>query len=449
MTDLDAARIQMAVTLGFHIVLACFGVAFPTLMLVAEWRGRWRADDDALLLARRWSRVAAVLFAVGAVSGTVLTFEMGLLWPGLMGRFGAAYGIPFAVEGVAFFTEAVFLSIYLYGWARLGRTAHLLTGLPVVAAGLVGTFSVVAANAWMNQPSGYGLGPDGRVASVDPIAVIFNPATGYEVLHMFLAAYVVVGFLVASVYAVGLLRGDRSRRTGLALDLALAVAVIATPFQLAVGDVAARAVLAQQPAKFAAMELLPATGPDQPETIGGVLVDGKVVFGLPVPAVASVLAGFDPGTVITGLDAVPSGDQPPATAVHLAWDLMLFGGGWMAIITLMTAWSWIRRRRRPGGPRFLRLVAASGVVAVMALESGWVVTEVGRQPWIVYQVLRTSDAVTDVRGLPLLTAAVVGLYVALGIGTLAVVRIMASRWRDHADESGTSVREPYGPRSMR
>ena len=262
--NLLAARDQMAVTLGFHIVLACLGVAFPTLLLIANWRAIRSSDPDALRLARRWSRIIAVTFAVGAVSGTVLSFEMGLLWPGLMGRFGAAYGIPFAIEGIFFFLEAIFIAIYIYGWDRLSPWTHFLSGIPIALAGFGGTFSVVTANAWMNQPAGFTLGADGQVTDVQPLGVIFNNATWYEAGHMFLAAYMVTGFLLASTYAVGRMRGRMDRYTRLGFIIPFAVAAIATPLQIGMGDIAARAVFTDQPAKFAAMELVQTTGPNTP-----------------------------------------------------------------------------------------------------------------------------------------------------------------------------------------
>ena len=278
-SQLLPARQQMAFTLGFHILLVPFGVAFTGLMLLANYRGLRLHDEAAMLLARRWSHVAAVLFAVGAVSGTVLSFELGLLWPGLMGRFGAAYGIPFAVEGLFFFLEAIFVSIYIYGWRRLRPWPHFWTGIPVVLSGVAGTASVVAANAWMNQPGGFTL-RDGQVVAVRPFHVFFNGAFGYEVVHMLLAAYMVAGFLVAGVYAVGLLRGRRDHYHRLGLIIPLTVAALATPLQVVVGDVAAREVFQNEPAKFAAIEALPTTGSHVPEVLGGVLVDGAVRFGV-------------------------------------------------------------------------------------------------------------------------------------------------------------------------
>jgi cytochrome bd ubiquinol oxidase subunit I len=440
--DLVAARSQMALTLGFHIVLASLGVALPALMLIAEARNLRRGDADALLLARRWSSVVAVTFAVGAVSGTVLSFELGLLWPGLMGQYGAAYGIPFAVEGIFFFIEATFVAIYIYGWDRLSPRMHFLSGFPIAIAGLGGTFSVVSANAWMNQPAGFTIGADGRISEVRPLEVIFNGATWYEVPHMLLAAYMVTGFLLASVYAVGMLRGRRDHYMRLGFAIPFVVAAIAAPIQIGVGDVAAREVVKQQPAKFAAMELVTETGPQRPIVLGGILVDGKIRYAVEIPGLASFLAGFDVNTVVIGLDRIPPGEQPPLTIVHLAWDTMLACG--FTLLGLGVWYGILRLRRRdPTETRwFLRGASIAGFLAVVALEAGWIVTEVGRQPWIVWGRLRTADAVTTARGIEVSLVAVTILYLVLGIATIAVLRGLSRRW------SGEAVSEsdlPYGP----
>ena len=263
-----AARSQMAFTLGFHIILASLGVALPAMMLIANYRGLRRDDPDALQLARRWSKAVAVTFAVGAVTGTVLSFEFGLLWPAFTGRFGEVFGVLFAIEGIFFFLEAIFIAIYIFGWKRLSPWAHFWSGVPVVISGLGGAFSVVAVNSWMNQPQGYSP-TTGDVTSVEPLKVIFNPAVPYEVPHMILAAYLVTGFLVASIYAVGMLRGRRDRIHRLGLLIPLTVACIATPIQFAVGDTAARAIAEDQPIKFAGMECVQQTSTDVTEYIYG------------------------------------------------------------------------------------------------------------------------------------------------------------------------------------
>ncbi|MDP9243932.1 MAG: cytochrome ubiquinol oxidase subunit I, partial [Chloroflexota bacterium] len=290
--------------------------------------------------------------------------------------------------------------------------------------------------------SGFTLGPDGRVAEVHPLEVFFNGATGYEVAHMFVAAYMVTGFLVASVYAVGLLRGRRDRYTRLGFLIPFSVAAAASGLQAVVGDVAARAVLEDQPAKFAAMELITKTGPNQPETIGGVLIDGKVAWGFAIPDVASLLAGFSPSTVIAGLDQVPPDQQPPATIVHLAWNAMVGIGTLLVLLAAWFAITWWRRRDLPGNPWFLRFAAVAGIASIVAMEAGWIVTEVGRQPWIVYGFLRTSDAVTHAPGLQLSLLLTTALYVLLGVATITVLASMSRRWRK-GTMSDADV--PYGP----
>src|SRR4051812_40430020 len=300
-SHLEAARSQMAFTPGFHIILASMGVAFPALMLIANYRGLRRGDTAALLLARRWSKVVAVTFAVGAVTGTVLSFEFGLLWPVFTGRFGKVFGVLFAIEGIFFFLEAIFVAIYIFGWERLKPWTHFWLGVPIAICGIGGAFSVVAVNSWMNQPQGFSP-TTGDVTDVDPLKVIFNPAVPYEVPHMILAAYLVTGFLVASVYAVGMLRGRRDRYHRLGLLIPLTVACIATPIQFAVGDTAARAIADDQPIKFAAMECVQQTSTDVTEYIYGRCTPDGVKGGIGIPGMDSFLVGWSTSTQVTGLD---------------------------------------------------------------------------------------------------------------------------------------------------
>jgi cytochrome bd ubiquinol oxidase subunit I len=443
-SELGQARSQMAFTLGFHIILASLGVAFPALMLIANYRGLRKNDPVALRLAGRWLKVAAVTFAVGAVTGTVLSFEFGLLWPEFTGRFGDVFGVLFAVEGIFFFLEAIFIAIYIFGWKRLSGWAHFWTGVPIVISGLGGAFSVVAVNSWMNQPQGYTLDAAGKVTDVDPSKVIFNPAVSYEVPHMILAAYLVTGFLVASVYAVGMLRGRRDRHHRLGLLIPLTVAAIATPIQFAVGDTAARAIADDQPIKFAAMECVQETHSDVTEYIYGRCTSEGVKGGVGIPGFDSFLVGWSTDTVVTGLDTVPPDDRPPAnTMLHWAFDTMVGICSVLILLGLWLGWSWLRRRDIPKTPWFLRAVAISGVLSIVALECGWIVTEVGRQPWIVYEVMRTEDAVTGASGVSITLAAVLLLYTALGVATVVILRAMSRRWRE-ADVSEAEV--PYGPR---
>jgi cytochrome d ubiquinol oxidase subunit I len=442
--DLSAARSQMAFTLGFHIILACIGVAFPAIILVANYLGLKRDDPVALGLAQRWSKVAAVTFVVGAITGTVLSFEMGLLWPEFMRRFGDVFGLPFALEGIFFFTEAIFIAIYIYGWKRLSPWVHFWTGVPVVIAGLGGAWSVVAANSWMNQPDGFKLASDGTVTDVNALDAFFNGAVAYEAPHMILAAYIVTGFLVASVYAVGMLRGRRDRHHRLGLLIPFTVAAIATPIQFAVGDTAARSIAKDQPIKFAAMECVQTTHRHVTEYIYGRCTDDGVKGGIGIPGFDSWLVGFSTDTEVIGLDTVPPEDRPPAnTLLHWAFDTMVGICTALIALGLWLGIAWWRKRDIPKTPWFLRATAVSGVAAIVALECGWIVTEVGRQPWIVYEVMRTEDAVTQADGVWVSLAAVVVLYTLLGITTVLVLRAMTRRWRAaEADE----VDVPYGPR---
>jgi len=441
-SDLVAARQQMAFTLAFHIVLASFGVSFPFITLVANYRGIRKNDPDALLLAQRWSKAMAVLFAVGAITGTLLSFEMGLLWPGLMDRYGDVFGIPFAFEGLFFFTEAIFIAIYIYGWKRLRPWPHFFSGIPIAFAGVFGTLSVVAANSWMNQPTGFTTDAEGNITSTDPWAAIFNGATKFEVPHMLLAAYMVGSFMVASVYAVGMLKGRRDRYHKIGLLIPLTIGAIVVPVQMFVGDFAARSVFEDEPVKFAAIEMVPTTASNVPETLFGRYdkETNTVSGGIRIPDLGSILSGFSPDTEIQGLDTVPPDERPPVTIVHWAFDIMVFIGTAMMGLSAWFGFVWWRKRRIPNTKWFLRAVAVSGVACIVAVWAGWTVTEVGRQPWVVHGLLRTEDAVTDVGGLWFWFSGVIVLYVGIGVTTVLVLRRMARTWRAAGEEGS-----PYGP----
>ncbi|MGC2655295.1 MAG: cytochrome ubiquinol oxidase subunit I [Mycobacterium sp.] len=439
------ARSQMGSSLGFHIILACFGIAFAAVTMTAEWIGIRRGDAAALLLARRWSKVMALLVAVGAVSGTVLSYEMGLLWPGLMGRFGAAIGFPFSMEGIFFFLEAIFVGVYLYGWDRLPSWAHWWSGMPIVVSGVLGALSVVAANSWMNSPAGYTLS-HGKITNVDPWSVFFNASTPYETAHMVLAAYMVTGFLVAGVYAVGLLRGRRDRYHRLGFAVPFTIAGICTPLQVLMGDIIARFIANNQPVKFAAMEYVTTTTRDAPEWVGGIFISGKIYFGAAIPAFDSILVGFNSHTKVIGWDSVPPSQRPPLdTLIHLSFDLMVGIGFFLLALAAWQGWWWWFHRRLLVSPWFLVPSAVSGVAAVTAMEAGWVVTEVGRQPWIVYRVLLVSQAVTPSGGVTVTLGVILVLYAILTVISIGVPMTMSRRWRRGtlADEEAEQV--PYGP----
>ncbi|MGE2717636.1 cytochrome ubiquinol oxidase subunit I [Mycolicibacterium litorale] len=434
------ARQQMAFSLGWHIVLACFGVAFPTVIFVVHRRGIVRDDPVALGLAQRWAKVSAVLFAIGAVSGTVLSFEMGLLWPGLMGRFGDVLGLPFAFEGLSFFVEAIFLGIYLYGWGRMPPRRHLLMLIPMGIAGIVGTFCVVSVNAWMNHPAGFAI-RDGEVTDVNPWRAMFNDGVWLQFAHMWIAAFMVVGFTVAGVYAFGLLRGRTDAHHRLGFTVPFAFASVAAVAQPVVGHVLGMLVHDTQPAKLAAFELAQTTEAPAPLRLGGVLIDGEVYGALTIPRLGSIIARNSLDAPVPGLDSVPRSQWPPVNLTHLAFQSMV-GIGTLLAATAVVYWLARWRGRDLLQYRWFRwLAVVAGPLAIVAVESGWVATEVGRQPWTVWQVLTTAEAASESSGLWWSYIAVLIIYLGMTVGAVVVLRSMARRWR----AGDTDLPSPYGP----
>jgi cytochrome d ubiquinol oxidase subunit I len=453
------SRIQMAFTLAYHIILVPMGVTLPLLTVLMEGIGLRRNDPIALRLARRWSVVMAVQFAVGAVTGTVLSFEFGILWPRLMGRFGDVFGIGFGIEGWAFFLEAIFIGIYLYGWKRLPPRVHYRLGWVLPPTGILGAFGVITANSWMNTPGGFQLGPDGRPVNVDVVGAIFTPALGYEFWHLIVALYMTAGFMVASVYAVGWLRGRRDRYHRLGFTLPFTVGAVLAPVQVVIGDIATRAVFLGQPAKFAAMEVTWRTQSNNPEVVGGLLQgDGSVQFGLAVPSLDSVLAGFSTGTVVRGLSSFNAADRPSlidANVVHLAFDLMVGLGSVACLLTLWYAVAWIRTRDLPRSTWFFRLAALAGVGSYLGIEAGWVTTEVGRQPWIVYNLMRVTDAVNPIDPVYvwMMFGVLLVVYAVIAFFFVTLLLRLSTRWRLEdaetrgEEEAAPEEGAPYGPRS--
>jgi cytochrome bd ubiquinol oxidase subunit I len=403
---------MQAMSFAVHIPLVCFGIAFPAMVVFLE--GLWLRTGDPLYraLAKRWSKAMLILFAIGVVTGTILSFEMGLLWPEFMATFGDVFGLAFGIEGFSFFMEAIFIAIYVYGWDRLPRRTHLAVGFPIILAGFSGSLMVISVNGWMNQPTGFSI-KDGEVTDVHPWSALFNSNLWHELVHMYIAGFLVAAFLVAAVYAAGWLRGRRDRRHFVGLVVALSFAAIAAPAQVLVGDWAARTVADRQPVKLASFEGLHET------TKGAPL---ELVPGVEVPKGLSLLAFHDPNATVKGLDTVPSEDQPPVGIVKLSFRTMVGIGTGLALLGAWFIWMWLRRRRLPESVWFPRLVVAAGPLSVVALIAGWVTTEVGRQPWVVYEVMRTSDAVTGADGVPVGFAALSLIYLALGAIAYVMLR---------------------------
>jgi cytochrome d ubiquinol oxidase subunit I len=445
----------MAFTLGYHIILVPLGVAFPLLTVLMEGIGLRRKDPVALLLARRWSVVMAVQFAVGAVTGTILSFEFGILWPRMMGRFGDVFGIGFGIEGWAFFLEAIFIAIYLYGWKRLPPRVHYGLGWVLPPSGVLGAFGVIIANSWMNTPAGFQLGPEGRPINVNVLSAIFTPALGYEFWHLIVALYMTASFMVASVYAVGWLRGRRDRYHRLGFTVPFTIGAVLAPIQFVVGDVVTRAMFHDQPVKFAAMEVTWKTQSHNPEVLGGFLRnDGSVVFGISVPGLDSLLAGFSPDTVVRGLTTFNVNDRPnvvEANIVHWAFDIMVGLGSIACLLTLWYVVAWIRNRDLPRSIWFWRGAALAGVGSYLGIEAGWVTTEVGRQPWIVYNLMRVTDAVNPVNPLFiwLMFSALLVAYAVIAFFFVTWLLRVSAHWRleDRHEEEQVAPEEavPYGP----
>jgi cytochrome d ubiquinol oxidase subunit I len=423
-----------------------------------EGIGLRRNDPVALRLARRWSVVMAIQFAVGAVTGTILSFEFGILWPRMMGRFGDVFGIGFGIEGIAFFLEAIFIGIYLYGWTRLRPARHFALGLVLPPTGLLGAFGVIVANSWMNTPAGFQLGPTGRPVNVSILSAIFTPALGYEFWHLIVALYMTAALMVASVYAFGWLRGRHDRYHRLGFTVPFTIGAVLAPIQVVIGDVATRAVFLTQPAKFAAMEVTWRTQSHNPEVLGGLLrADGTVVLGLSIPSLDSLLAGFSPDTVVNGLTTFSADSRPSiveANFVHLAFDLMVGLGSIACLLTLWYAAAWVRTRDLPRSKWFFRGASLAGVGSYLAIEAGWVTTEVGRQPWIVYNLMRVGDAVNPVNPVYIwvMFGALLVVYAVIAFFFVSGLLRLSARWRTE-DEKGV-VEEPppeeaapYGPRT--
>jgi cytochrome d ubiquinol oxidase subunit I len=428
MSQLLAARAQMGTSLAFHIIFSVLGVGLPLLLCIAEGIGLWRKDPVWMTLARRWARAAVIIFAIGAVSGTIVEFELGLLWPIYIRYIGAVIGPLFAFEGFAFFVEAIFFGIYLYGWNRVPPLVHWLSSFPIWIGGLASAWFIVTTNSWMNTPTGFQM-VNGKITVIDSVAAIFNPSTPYETVHMILACYVTCGFAVAAVYAFSMLKGNRDdyRRKGILLGLA--VGLIATPLQIVSGDFNARYLMRSQPIKLAAMEGVFKTSSHVPLHIGGI-PDPKTqtyYFSIDIPDGLSLLAGYSPDTVIKGLDSVPPDDRPNPIPIHLSFDGMV-GSGFFALFVAALFWLlyFMSKRRIPENRWLMRGIVLAGILSFVAVELGWMVTEEGRQPWVIYGFLRTRDAVTTAPFLNITFLVFVFIYIVLSI-TMIVLLLRQTR----------------------
>jgi cytochrome d ubiquinol oxidase subunit I len=435
MSDFLYARSQMGISLAFHIVFAAIGIGLPVLMSISEALYLRTGRPVFLELSKRWSHGAALFFAVGAVSGTVLSFELGLLWPGFMEKSGAIIGMPFSLEGFAFFTEAIFLGLFLMGWKRLPPLVHWLCGVIVAASGTVSGIFVVTANAWMNTPSGFKI-VDGKITDINPIVAMLNPAAAHEVIHMTLAAFIATGFAVAGIHASLLLRDRRNTFHRNALGIALVLACISAPLQIVSGDFSGRSVARLQPAKLAAMEAVYYTQIGAPLRIGGIPDDESRTtrYALIIPRGLSLLSTRDPNGKVIGLDQFPRNDWPNVRLVHWAFDVMVASGIALFVLSIAVGWLAWRHRCVPDGKWILRALVAAGPLGFVAIEAGWVVTELGRQPWIIYGVMRTKDAVTPMKGIAIPFTVFTVVYLLLSVMLFLLFRRQVKKTESPASE---------------
>jgi cytochrome d ubiquinol oxidase subunit I len=423
---LKAASQLQALSFIVHIPLVCFGVALPAIIAFVEWRYVRTGDKLYLTIARRWTRIMAALFAVGAVTGTILSFEMGMLWPTFMSTFGGVFGLGFAIEGFSFFLEAIFIGIYVYSWKRFSPRLHLLTIVPIIISGFTGSLMVISVNAWMQHPSGFKL-VHGKAVDVHPWAALFgNSFLWNELIHMYVGAFIVTGFILSGAYAVGRLRrGHWGRYERIAFTVPFTFAAIASPLEVIIGDWVARDIATEQPTKLAAIEGLGKTTRGASEHLLGWFANGSVKFGIPIPHLLSLLAFHSFNAKVQGLDAVPVAYRPPVNITRYSFQTMVGIGTGLAVLAIWFMWVRYRKRQLPSQRWFYLAAAAAGPAALLALICGWLVTEVGRQPWVVYKVMTAAQSVTKAGSVPFSYGVLASAYVLLAAALVWILRRLA------------------------
>jgi len=413
MENLEAARLQMALTLIFHIVFACIGMVMPFFMVISHYKWLKTRDKIYLELTKAWQKGVAIFFVTGAVSGTALSFELGLLWPEFMKHAGPIIGMPFSLEGAAFFVEAIALGFYLYGWKNLPEKFHWFTGVIIGVSGVASGILVVAANAWMNAPAGFDY-ENGVFSNIDPIKAMLNEAWFTQALHMTLAAFVATGFAVAGIHAFQIYKGRRKKLHQKAFNIAISFAAVAAILQPISGDLSAKDIAERQPAKLAALEAHYETKKGAPLYIGGIVDEEKqeVNYKIEIPKALSFLAFGDFDAKVKGLNDFPKDEQPPVAIVHYAFQLMVALGTLLALAGLLYFLS-LKWKNWQNSKKYWLLFVILAPLGFIALEAGWIVTEVGRQPWIIYQVMKTKNAVTPMPGIFYSLLMYVGIYLLL------------------------------------
>ncbi|OKS85632.1 cytochrome ubiquinol oxidase subunit I [Mucilaginibacter polytrichastri] len=400
MDNFIAARSQMALSLGFHIIFSCIGMVMPFFMAVAHFMWLRTGNENYKNVTKAWSKGVAIFFATGAVSGTVLSFELGLLWPEFMKNAGPIFGMPFSLEGTAFFIEAIALGFFLYGWTRFNRWFHWFTGVVVGVSGIISGILVVAANSWMNSPAGFDY-INGKYTNIDPIKAMFNTGWFSQSLHMTIAAFAATGFAVAGIHALMIIRKQNVGFHTVAFRITAIFAVVAAILQPLSGDISAKFVAKNQPAKLAAMEAHFKTEHYSPLIIGGIpdVENHKVNYAIELPGMLSLMVNDKFDSEVVGLDKIPLKDQPPVAVTHYAFQLMVALGMAMLGISLLYLIALFKWKQWLSQTWFLKIFVLATPLGFLAVEAGWTVTEVGRQPWIIQGVMRTADAVTPMPGI--------------------------------------------------
>ena len=414
MDNFIAARSQMALSLGFHIIFSCIGMVMPFFMAVSHFLYLKTGNISYKNITRAWSKGVAIFFATGAVSGTVLSFELGLLWPGFMEHAGPIFGMPFSLEGTAFFVEAIALGFYLYGWDKFNKWFHWGTGVVVGISGILSGILVVAANAWMNNPTGFDF-IEGQYLNIDPVKAMFNDAWFSQALHMCIAAFAATGFAVAGVHALMIYRKSHISFHEKAFKIAAIFACVAALLQPISGDISAKNVAKLQPAKLAAMEAVLKTEPSAPLIIGGIpdTTSGQVKYAIKLPGMLSFMAYGDINATVKGLDQIPVNEQPPLLVTHLAFQIMIALGIFMMLIAIFYLTIILKKKSWQDKKWLLKLFILATPLGFIAVEAGWTVTEVGRQPWIIYGIMKTADAVTPMPGVPITFFLFSAVYISL------------------------------------
>lgn len=439
-----AARSTFGMTLMFHIIFASLGVVMPFMILVSQYLYLRRKNPVYEALNKKWTTAFALTYAVGAVSGTVLTFSFGLLWPNFMNVAGPLMGYPLAIEVLFFLLEAIFLGIYVFGRDQLSPWLHWASGIPIFVGGFMSMIVVVLANSWMNTPVGFKLDDAGTVVEANVLQAMFSPAWWYESSHMTIAAFEAVAFAFAAVYAYGMLKGRRDEYHRKGLFLSMSVVTFVALFMLVSGDHTAKQVAQEEPAKLAAMEPRFETEKGAPLSIGGYpdVETGEVRYDIEIPYLLSILSFDDPKAEIKGLEAFPADERPDPRMVWWAFDAMVGIGFFLATLVLWFWFGYWRSRGVPTGKWFLRSTVLAGFLGFLAIELGWITTEEGRQPWAIKGVMLTAEGSTPAPGPVIAFFVFLTLYVALGafyVRLLSNMATGASAASDDETQEGSSL----------